>query len=191
MLSELDNNKYIVQLVLADVCGFNCSAVASCLILPITEWKTGVPVGQPAPLSLCVVYDGAPLYSTDLNSSGEPTDIGRNPSFSFYLSPAAVLRINAVYAALFHRLMQKNRNKQSQHEAMCALYTMRSACGRTPWVVPWDERGWCSTSAWSWSSSVGPQWSPQWYKPSSPCALEDSAPSSEALGSFWLTDVWK
>lgn len=43
-----------------------------------------------------------PCEAKFLNSSREPTDIGRDPSFSFHLSPAAVLRIRLVYTPLFH-----------------------------------------------------------------------------------------
>lgn len=66
---------------------------------------------------LCI----AALYSTDLNSSRKPTDIGRNPGFSFYLSPAAVLRINSVYAPLLHRLGQRTKTNKTNMRP-CVYY---------------------------------------------------------------------
>lgn len=76
-----------------------------------------------------VMYCGAPLYSTDLNSSSESVDIGRNPSFSLYLRPAAVLRVNSVLAPLFHRLRPRENNKQKHREAVSILCKTLGVCG--------------------------------------------------------------
>lgn len=65
------------------------------------------------------------LDSTDLNSSCEPVDIGRDPSFSFYFSPAAVLRVNFVHAALFHRLENERSTKQKHCEVMFCLHSVQ------------------------------------------------------------------
>lgn len=67
---------------------------------------------------------GAP-DSTDLNSSREPVDIGRDPSFSFYFGPAAVLRVNFVHAALFHRLENDRSTKQKHCEVMLCLHCVQ------------------------------------------------------------------
>lgn len=131
-----------------------------------------------------------PLYSTNLNSSREPKDFGGDPSFSFYLSPAAVLWVHVVLTALLYTLGEAGGNKQSNmkpshYNVQCGVF-MGEDVG-----VPLGARGWCSTLVWSWSWSEGPRWSPRWCTLSWPCALEGTAPSSEALGWFWSTDVWK
>lgn len=60
-------------------------------------------------------FPSALLYSTDLNSSREPVDIGGDPSFSLNLGPAAILRVNSVVTPLFYRLSaRKNKSKMSQ-----------------------------------------------------------------------------
>lgn len=69
---------------------------------------------------LCTV---PPLHSTDLNSSIKPVDTGGDPSFSFYLRPAAILGVNSVLAPLFHGLRQQN--KQWHDEAVMLLCARR------------------------------------------------------------------
>lgn len=86
-----------------------------CMCCPITEWQTGS-VWLP---DTCVAECwSSGHYSTDLNSSCKPIDFGRDPSFSFYFSPAAILRVNLVHTALFHRLETKKSNRQKHCEGM-------------------------------------------------------------------------
>lgn len=133
-----------------------------------------------------------PLYSTDLNSPSEPVDIGRDPSFSFYIGPAAILRVNSVLATLLDGLRQARHKTKTGIVRSRFKFTSRDVPVKLGVVhLPWGERGWCSMWMWSWSFSEGLQWSPQWCMLSWPCALGGSAPSSEALGSFWSTGVWK
>lgn len=73
-----------------------------------------------------VNYCDPPLYSTDLNRSSEPIDIGRDPSFSFYLCPADILRINSVLAPLFHRLGPGGKpNKQKTKAVNTCSYSVQ------------------------------------------------------------------
>ena len=120
----------------------SCCILTLCIMLQITEWQ----IGGRASLSdatnhfpWAVTSCGTPLYSTDLNSSSETVDIGRDPSFSFYLCPAAILRVGLVLAPLFHRL---EKNKQKHHEAallFCAMLSVwgSNCCGtmRRAWLM--------------------------------------------------------
>lgn len=67
-----------------------------------------------------------PLYSTDLNSPSEPVDIGRDPSFSFYIGPAAILRVNSVLAPLLDRLPV--RHKTDRHCKVMFLRLCLATC---------------------------------------------------------------
>lgn len=63
------------------------------------------------------------LPSPDLNGSGEPVDVGRDPSFSSYLCPAAVVAVDLVLTTLLHALRhrggkKKQPKRQKQHEAV-------------------------------------------------------------------------
>lgn len=64
-------------------------------------------VGEPAIRQHTPSSLGVPFEFTDLNSPGESVDIRRDPSFPFYLRPAAIFRIYSVLAPLFHWLSQR------------------------------------------------------------------------------------
>lgn len=90
------------------------------------------------------LHPGA-LDSTDLNSSCEPVDIGRDPSFSFYFSPAAILRVNFVHASLFHRLENERSTKQKHCEVMLSLHCVCSNVCKSEQVgkhCPTIRRAW-------------------------------------------------
>lgn len=152
-------------------------------MLPIRGWQ----IGRQASLSDGTRHSlqaekcsGVPLYSTDLNSPSEPVDIGRDPSFSFYIRPAAILRVNSVFTPLLYGLRDKGKTNtgivKSSFYFVCCKVPIEEDI-----VVPWGERGWCSMWMWSWSFSEGLQSSPQWCRLSWPCVSEGSAPSTEAL----------
>lgn len=108
--------------------------------LPVSGWQIGKPAfwrrKKKKPLQTDKCF---PLYSTDLNSPSEPVDIGRDPSFSFYIGPAAILRINSVVAPLLYRLRDRGKTNTGIVKSCFRVYAsqraFRCATMRRAWLM--------------------------------------------------------
>lgn len=79
------------------------------------------------------------LPSPDLNGSGEPVDVGRDPSFSSYLCPAAVVAVDLVLTTLLHALRHrgaKNNNQKDRSNMRLCFFSLSDA------ECPWNPTFW-------------------------------------------------
>ncbi len=92
---------------------FSCCLSTLCIMLPIRNWQRGwwVCISDLTHTTFPGLLHTAALHFTDLNSSRETVDIGRDPGLSFYLRPAAVLRVNSVHAPFFNRLGPRGKKQ--------------------------------------------------------------------------------
>lgn len=111
------------------------------IMLPVSGWQIIKPAfgGEKKVFHSLQTDKCFPLYSTDLNTPSEPIDIGRDPSFSFYIGPAAILRINSILAPLLYRLRDRGKTNTGIVKSCFRVYASQRAyrCGtmRRAWLM--------------------------------------------------------
>lgn len=110
------------------------------VMLPVSGWQISKPAfwrrkKRCSTLSRLISV----FHFTDLNSPSEPVDIGRDPSFSFYIGPAAILRINSVVAPLLYRLRKRGKPHTGIVKSCFRVYASqlayRCATMRRAWLM--------------------------------------------------------